>query len=535
MKTKLFERARHEGGFTMGVVMIAALIVTVAATVALGAATGDLNGTRNDLDQKQAYDAAQAGINDYAFHLNNDSNYWTKCDTVPAPNAVNQVGSTAKRRFVPGSTTASYAIELIPAGWSSTSSPGQGSCKTADPLGSMVEPAGTMGGTFRVRSTGYAGKAKRSIVATFKRRSFLDYVYFTQYETSDPVTYGDPDTVADASVACERWRREGRPSPSGGQPYCNVITFPDFDYIKGPLHTNDDLMTCGSPTFGRSPADVIEVSAPPPGWQRLSSGCGSGSPNFQGTYVTNAPVLTPPPTNGEIENVALPGGKFVGNVIIFLTGNSMNVFNGTSWTTSAIPANGVIYVSNDPNKPCSAAYSPFTATYFDTGSGCGNVYVSADTTGYTSQLTIAAENDIIIYGNVLRTSGSPGILGLIANNFVRVYHPYPNETLNSCGSNSGEVKLDNVRIDAAVMAIQHSFIVDHYDCGSTLGTLTVNGAISQKYRGPVGTFSSGGSGSSTGYTKDYNYDDRLRVLTPPFFLDPVEAAWHVQRETLDFP
>ena len=36
------------------------------------------------------------------------------------------------------------------------------------------------------------------------------------------------------------------------------------------------------------------------------------------------------------------------------------------------------------------------------------------------------------------------------------------------------------------MSLQHSFIVDNYDCGQS-GTLTVNGAIVQKYRGPVGT------------------------------------------------
>ena len=63
-------------------------------------------------------------------------------------------------------------------------------------------------------------------------------------------------------------------------------------------------------------------------------------------------------------------------------------------------------------------------------------------------------------------------------------------------------------IDAAILAINHSFIVDHYDCGATLGTLTVNGAISQKFRGAVGTFS--GGSAVTGYLKNYNYDDRLR-------------------------
>ena len=89
------------------------------------------------------------------------------------------------------------------------------------------------------------------------------------------------------------------------------------------------------------------------------------------------------------------------------------------------------------------------------------------------------------------------------------------------------------RIDAAILAIQHSFIVDHYDCGAPLGELEVNGAISQKWRGPVGHEQR--RDDHHGYYKDYNYDDRLRYQEPPNFLDPVESAWHIQRETIDFP
>ncbi len=55
------------------------------------------------------------------------------------------------------------------------------------------------------------------------------------------------------------------------------------------------------------------------------------------------------------------------------------------------------------------------------------------------------------------------------------------------------------------------------------------GAISQKFRGTVGTT------APHGYLKNYVYDDRLRYIEPPNFLDPVEPAWHIQRETLDFP
>jgi hypothetical protein len=193
------------------------------------------------------------------------------------------------------------------------------------------------------------------------------------------------------------------------------------------------------------------------------------------------------------------------------------------------PSSGVLYVKSGScpgnNWPtCSTAYSPFTATY-PTGTDCGNVLVRGT---YSGELTIAAANNILITGNIEKTG--QGLLGLIANNFVRVWHPYPNQDgHNDCNSSSGSAGLEDLRIEAAILAIDHSFIVDHYDCGSSLGTLNVKGAISQKFRGPVGT--TGG----TGYIKNYEYDDRLRYMEPPNFLDPVEPSWHIQRETLDYP
>ena len=207
---------------------------------------------------------------------------------------------------------------------------------------------------------------------------------------------------------------------------------------------------------------------------------------------------------------------------------------GATIGPTPIPASGVIYVSN---QSCAVTYSPFNvrdqATEYN-DLGCGNALVSGT---YTGQLTIAAENDIIIEGNLCRgtsCSGNPsgsGLLGLIANNFVRVRHPLNNNDTDrgNCNGaqNANYTKVS--RIDAAILAIDHSFIVDHYNCGAALGTLTVNGAISQKFRGPVGIVGS----NTPGYEKDYNYDDRLKYISPPQFLDPIQSSWSVQRETLD--
>ena len=78
-------RLRAERGFTMAPVVIASSFISLVVVVAATAVQGDLNLTRNDLDQKQAYEAARAGIADYAFHLNQDTNYWTRCTIVPQP------------------------------------------------------------------------------------------------------------------------------------------------------------------------------------------------------------------------------------------------------------------------------------------------------------------------------------------------------------------------------------------------------------------------------------------------------------------
>ena len=87
----------------------------------------------------------------------------------------------------------------------------------------------------------------------------------------------------------------------------------------------------------------------------------------------------------------------------------------------------------------------------------------------------------------------------------------------------------NLQVDAAILALNHSFTVDRYYCGAPTGTLTINGVIAQQFRGPVGTGS--GGGISTGYVKNYIYDNRLSLRQPPYFLDPVQASWRVARQT----
>jgi hypothetical protein len=532
------KRAHSEAGFTMISVVLGLTFVIALSVVAVTAVRGDLNMNRHDLDRKRAYEAAKAGVNDYVFHLHDETDYWAKCTNVkPATNAVNQVGSTAKRRAVPGNTGAAYAIELLPAGWPTENVYSQ--CDPASPGPSMLESSGLLKGTFRIRSTGFAGDTSVSIIATFKPATFLDYVYYTQRETLDPISYGyaNPSSQLDGvNSQCSKSFEEGRMSsqiPSAGG-YCVVISFVQGDSINGPMHTNDAFAFCGEPVLGRSPSDPIEVSGPPPGWfetgnvPHSGSSCDGDDDRVKGTIQAESPLINPPPSNSALKSIA--GLKFAGQVRICLSGNNLTASYGKTCTenpaySGAFPSNGVIYVES---TSCSTIYSPFTATY-PASSGCGNAHIRGE---YTGQLTVATENDIIVDGNLIHSG--EGVLGLIANNFVRVYHPFSSDEVstqtgrgNCNGGSNGAGSIKDLRIDAAILAIDHSFIVDHYDCGADLGTLTVNGALAMKYRGPVGT--TGGRG----YIKDYNYDDRLRYLQPPHFIEPAESDWVVGRMTIE--
>jgi 7-keto-8-aminopelargonate synthetase-like enzyme len=143
----------------------------------------------------------------------------------------------------------------------------------------------------------------------------------------------------------------------------------------------------------------------------------------------------------------------------------------------------------------------------------------------TGQVTVAAKDDIVVTGDLTMTSGLTGAdaIGLVAGNYVWVYHP-----VNSANHNLLTQAQHPHDIEAAILALRHSFLVQNWERGAALSSssdaatkLNVTGSISQKYRGPVGT--TGG----TGYLKNYVYDRRLTVLQPPYFLKPVSATWQV--------
>jgi Tfp pilus assembly protein PilX len=538
-------RLRREGGFTMFAVMGAMLAIMILSVTAFAAAGGDIRGSRYDQDLKRAYSAAEAGLNYYLSDLNQDNTFWRKCDQVPAPSVVNNYNdSPLKKVNVSGETDAQYAIEMLP-----TVDPSTGArypkCDINNASKTMID---AKTGTFQIRSTGFVRGARRTIIGTFRRKKFLDFLYFTDLETANPVAYdvwtgGNPTTpdIEDwASNSCSVYYRDGRGNAAytgtadepGTAPLRNIsfgcveINFITGDNINGPMHTNDQMLVCGTPAFGRTNQDSIEVSDTT-GW-RGNGGCSGNAPNFVGKYTPGAGILSLPPSNQSLTSLVDAGYTFTGRTNIQLTGSNIVVTNNGTTTTKPYPPNGIVYVQNGPN--CGVFYDPVATDPSQTPTDCGDAYVHGP---YGGDLTIATEKDIIVDGNITKTADN--MLGLIANNFVRVNHPVTNRVSTYNGSSYSWTCTNNGstpnQIDAAILALSYSFIVDNWYCGNALGTLTVNGAIAQKYRGIVGTFGS----NDTGYLKNYVYDDRLKYREPPHFLDPVQTAWRIVRETEQTP
>ena len=532
-----------EDGFTMiialGVLMMTALLITLAFV----AVEGDTKLTNRDVLNKKAYYAAQAGLNDYLYHLTQDGNYLTYCTSpTPANAALNQESEgTTHKALVPETTDEKYAIDLLPAEDST-----EKKCNTSNVVATMIEQSGPAAGSFRIESTGFAtgggAQVSRSIVATIKNLNFLSFVWYDVFETGDPVLYGAKTAAEEEYYGkCGSYYEERHNSYHQCSKFNNY--FITGESVNGPMHTEDHLGVCGEPHFGRNSSDRIEFGHSNGGDLGYSSeeagGC-SGSPKFLGTHILPEDVQTlqPPPGDEELEHLVSPAYHFTGKTEITLEGAKMTIVEHAGTTSQvtktnvSYPENGIIYVSGG----CSQAYSPFGPVPGYTEDGeCGNVYVQGE---YTKALTIASQNDVVIAGNITtpvsgETPTSTALLGLIANNFVRVKHELSGtreKAYTGCGTSKNTNTKSEFTIYAAVLAVKHSFIVDNFDCGEVLKSLKVYGALAGKFtNGFTGVFS--GTHAISGYPYNLVYDNRLEVSEPPHFLNPIEAAWYIQRET----
>jgi len=535
---------RGERGFSMVAAIIVLLVASLLLFAAVDAVTGDNLPTRTTLDQNRALLAAEAGLASFRQQLTLNPSYWNECPGVNGSTGV--TGTTGWASVAQSSDTGSgesYSYHIVPSSTTTSSDP---YCDTKSPTTTVIEGNSSASGSFRVEVSGTSRGVSRSIVGQFRPQSFLNYVYFTNYEVTDPLVVETGSQCYNdfgGSKMVYFWQSQGQQRNNE----CGPIQFVTGDQINGPLHTNDEIDVCGSPVFGRAghqPPDAVELGGTA-STGAVYSPCGGANPTYNtatGSYVQTGTLPVPSDDSSMLAvadggNASLTNGcstvgagcVFTGPTTISLNGNNVTVqnalYNNGNATVlpNGYPSNGVIYVQNNTAQGSCPAYNNTSPSYPGASAGpCGDATVSGS---YTRSLTIAAVNDVIINGNLTTTMSSNYeptgnvFLGLVADDFVRVAHT----------AGYGGIQLNNLQIDAAILALQHSFIVDDYSDGSPLGTLTVDGSIAQDYRGPVGT--GNGTQVSTGYLKNYNYDQALQTESPPYFPAPTGTPWELVRVT----
>ncbi|MFZ4585734.1 MAG: hypothetical protein ACOYNI_10970 [Acidimicrobiia bacterium] len=517
----------REDGVAMVTILLVMLVLMMLGITTLEFGLGSQNLSRRDQDWNASLAAAEAGIDDYLLRLNENGAYWQYSKTNPPPSAYSNP-AFASFTAVPGPTNESTFRYT--------------------PDSSRI----TVDGTVKLTSTGQVRKTQRTVSATLRRRSFIDYLYYTDFETMDPALYtGSPFTAAQAQTNCAKYYYSGRSSS------CTDINFVSADTINGPLHSNDAFLVCGSPKFNGDTSTSYSGSLTGGVRYRRNSSCSGNTPTFSRSGdPKQLDPLSMPPSNSSIRantDAGTGGCLYTGPTKIVFNSNgtmtvsspfSKNTRNGCVTNgTGALPSNGVIYVQNvpsstsDPNYTNGCPYSvsgrahplglPITNDITTYGCRNGDAFVEGTLKG---QVTLATENNIDITWNLTFQGGLAGsdLLGLVANNYVEVYHPVSCTSGTSSGCNlsiPGHSVMNNLTINAAILSVNHSFRVQNWTIGAPLGTLTVNGAIAQRYRGAVGTNSNGTI--TSGFAKAYVYDQRLKYLEPPYFLDPVAAAWQV--------
>ena len=239
----------------------------------------------------------------------------------------------------------------------------------------------------------------------------------------------------------------------------------------------------------------------------------------------------------------------------------------------SMPTNGVVYVEDCVNSATCTTASPMAPTgSIDPGeegvttqnqNSVGDAIVQGSV---TNPMTIGTSNNIIIDGNLCYTDDVSGGTctasptspvdqrARIGGRQLRraqpshgLHHVHGSESITGNAPTTARrasatarplCDLSNPIIDAVILALKGSFLVNYWDQGSVLGAncpvptattqptipncITLNGTIDQAWRGAVGT---GSPSVSTGYAKNYQWDSRLAYLSPPYYLNPGTSQW----------
>jgi cytoskeletal protein CcmA (bactofilin family) len=261
------------------------------------------------------------------------------------------------------------------------------------------------------------------------------------------------------------------------------IYFFSGDELSGPVHTNGTMNIAGDPTF-------YGMVTSPNAWRGMSGR--TNNPQFLGGSNFTSGTRTPPSSYqlSQLRGAANSGGLTYSDPIYAL-------FND----------NGTVTIYENPGTASQTQSTIALSTFNGVISSSEKVYTKGVING---QVTLHSEDDIEIMGDItysddpINNPVSNDILGLVSEKNVIVDQ-------NAHQDNGSQ----DLNIHASIMALDNSFTVEGYNYGGSKGVLNLLGGLIQQRRGPVGTFS--GNAVASGFSKDYEYDERLLSMFPPSF------------------
>ncbi len=269
------------------------------------------------------------------------------------------------------------------------------------------------------------------------------------------------------------------------------------DTVWGPFHTQQKINAAGNPVFyGKATSK-----------NGLSKNPSSSKPQFFGGYQSGVDINLPADLS-QIKGFAQTGGSYFNNQDVYLRFNpdGTATYRIGSWT--AVPAFTVPLTTLAPNGVLVAD----NANLHVKGILKGQMTISSLGSSGASKGNVYVDSSIAYSANPATNPNSTDMLGIVCDNDVIVSD-------NSNNNNPAT----GVTLQASILSRSGGLTAENYNKRPVAGTLSLYGGVQQYQRGPVGTFS--GSTITSGFQKNYRYDNRLMVGSPPLY--PTTGTYEV--------
>lgn len=269
------------------------------------------------------------------------------------------------------------------------------------------------------------------------------------------------------------------------------------DTVHGPFHTQQKINVSGNPVFFGKATSKNGILKNP----------STSKPQFLGGYQSGIDINLPADLSG-IKASAQSGGKYFTNQDVYLRLNidGTATYRIGSWT--AIPATTMPLSALAPNGVLMAD----NANLHLKGVLSGRLTISATGSSGAAKGNVWIDSSVTYKNNPLTNPTSTDMLGIVCDNDVVVA-----DNANNNDPTKG------VTIHASILSRSGGLKAENYSTRPVSGTLSLLGGVQQYQRGPVGTF--GSSGIASGFQKNYRYDDRLMIGSPPLY--PTTGTYEV--------